>query len=88
VSGNLFDVFLKPYFLEAYRPVKKGDVFLVRSAMHNVEFKVGFVAFFSWNLLNGETYGMDGLKLFGYSPQALFELSYSVPSGYIQMLMP
>merc|ERR1740133_585999 len=23
VSGNLFDVFLKPYFLEAYRPVRK-----------------------------------------------------------------
>ena len=23
VSGNLFDVYLKPYFLEAYRPVKK-----------------------------------------------------------------
>merc|ERR1719337_749876 len=22
VSGNLFDVYLKPYFLEAYRPVK------------------------------------------------------------------
>jgi len=40
VTGNLFDVFLKPYFLEAYRPVKKGDVFLVRQAMHQVEFKV------------------------------------------------
>ena len=25
VSGNLFDVYLKPYFLEAYRPVKKGE---------------------------------------------------------------
>ena len=24
VTGNLFDVYLKPYFLEAYRPVKKG----------------------------------------------------------------
>ena len=22
---NLFDVFLKPYFLEAYRPVRKGE---------------------------------------------------------------
>ena len=40
VSGNLFDVYLKPYFLEAYRPVKKGDLFLIRSAMHPVEFKV------------------------------------------------
>jgi hypothetical protein len=40
VSGNLFDVYLKPYFLEAYRPVTKGDLFLVRQAMHPVEFKV------------------------------------------------
>lgn len=23
VTGNMFDVFLKPYFLEAYRPVRK-----------------------------------------------------------------
>merc|ERR1719420_115565 len=40
VSGNLFDVFLKPYFLEAYRPVRKNDVFLVRGGMRAVEFKV------------------------------------------------
>merc|ERR1712087_1000847 len=40
ITGNLFDTYLKPYFLEAYRPVKKGDLFLVRSAMHPVEFKV------------------------------------------------
>lgn len=40
VSGNLFDVYLKPYFLEAYRPVTKGDLFIVRQAMHPVEFKV------------------------------------------------
>ncbi|KAK1862425.1 hypothetical protein I4F81_004999 [Pyropia yezoensis] len=40
VTGNLFDVYLKPYFLEAYRPVRKGDTFLVRAAMRAVEFKV------------------------------------------------
>eukprot|EP00731_Ephydatia_muelleri_P018210 Em0011g250a len=39
-DSNLFDVFLKPYFLEAYRPVHKGDVFLVRGGMRAVEFKV------------------------------------------------
>ena len=27
LSGNIFDLFLKPYFLEAYRPVRKGDTF-------------------------------------------------------------
>jgi len=40
LSGNLFDTFLKPYFLEAYRPVRKGDSFLVRGGMRSVEFKV------------------------------------------------
>ena len=38
--SNLFEVFLKPYFLEAYRPIRKGDVFLVRGGMRAVEFKV------------------------------------------------
>lgn len=28
LEGNLFDIFLKPYFLEAYRPVRKGDTFM------------------------------------------------------------
>lgn len=40
VTGNLFDVYLKPYFLEAYRPLRKGDLFLVRGGMRAVEFKV------------------------------------------------
>jgi transitional endoplasmic reticulum ATPase len=40
LTGDLFDIFLKPYFLEAYRPVRKGDLFLVRGSMRAVEFKV------------------------------------------------
>jgi len=40
LTGNLFETFLKPYFLEAYRPVRKGDLFLVRGGMRAVEFKV------------------------------------------------
>lgn len=40
LSGDLFDTFLKPFFLEAYRPVKKGDTFICRGAMRAVEFKV------------------------------------------------
>lgn len=40
LTGNIFDVFLKPYFMEAYRPVRKGDLFLVRGGMRSVEFKV------------------------------------------------
>jgi len=40
VTGNMFEVFLKPYFLDAYRPVRKDDTFLVRGGMRAVEFKV------------------------------------------------
>ncbi|PWA14970.1 hypothetical protein CCH79_00014281 [Gambusia affinis] len=52
LTGNLFEVFLKPYFLEAYRPtlhllsvsdstvISSGDIFLVRGSMRAVEFKV------------------------------------------------
>ena len=40
LTGDLFEVFLKPYFTESYRPVRKGDIFLVRGGMRAVEFKV------------------------------------------------
>ncbi|KAJ1694373.1 hypothetical protein LUZ63_011071 [Rhynchospora breviuscula] len=40
LSGNIFETYLKPYFLEAYRPVRKNDLFLVRGGMRSVEFKV------------------------------------------------
>ena len=33
-------MYLKPYFTEAYRPVRKGDIFLVRGGLRGVEFKV------------------------------------------------
>jgi len=40
VSGNLFELYLRPHFHEAYRPVRKGDHFLCRGGMRAVEFKV------------------------------------------------
>jgi len=40
LTGNWFEVFLKPYFLEAYRPIHKNDTFIVRGGMRAVEFKV------------------------------------------------
>ncbi|CAG0887859.1 unnamed protein product [Cyprideis torosa] len=60
LTGSLFDVYLKPYFLErtlgarhitpppppfplplqAYRPIHKGDIFLIRGGLRAVEFKV------------------------------------------------
>ncbi|XP_048554325.1 cell division cycle protein 48 homolog [Triticum urartu] len=40
ISGNLFDAYVKPYFIGARRPVRKGDRFVVHGHMHAVEFKV------------------------------------------------
>ena len=31
ITGNLFDAYLKPYFLEAYRPVRKVSICKVPS---------------------------------------------------------
>jgi transitional endoplasmic reticulum ATPase len=40
ITGNLFDTYLRPYFKEAYRPLRKNDLFLVRGGFRPVEFKV------------------------------------------------
>jgi transitional endoplasmic reticulum ATPase len=40
MSGDFFDVFVKPYFAGKSIPVKVGDVFQTRGAMRTVEFKV------------------------------------------------
>lgn len=40
LTGSLFEVFLAPYFREAYRPVRQGDLFTVRGSMRAVDFKV------------------------------------------------
>lgn len=33
-------MYLKPYFMEAYRPIHREDTFMVRGGMRAVEFKV------------------------------------------------
>lgn len=40
LTGDLFEVYVKPYFLEKFRPLKLGDTFIARAAMRAVEFKV------------------------------------------------
>jgi transitional endoplasmic reticulum ATPase len=40
LTGDLFEVYVKPYFLERFRPLKLGDTFVARAAMRAVEFKV------------------------------------------------
>lgn len=40
VTGNLTETYLKPYFKDVFRPLHKGDVFLVRGGFKPIEFKV------------------------------------------------
>lgn len=40
ITGDLASTYLIPYFKDAYRPVKKGDLFIVRGGFKSVEFKV------------------------------------------------
>jgi len=40
LSGDIFDVFVKPYFLGKFRPLRIGDTFIARGGMRAVEFKV------------------------------------------------
>lgn len=45
ISGDIFEVYVKPYFKDKYRPLKSGDMFISRGGMRSVEFKVTGVAF-------------------------------------------
>lgn len=40
ITGDIFDVFLRPHFKDREVPLKKGDIFMVRGGMRVVEFKV------------------------------------------------
>lgn len=40
ITGDLATTYLVPYFKDAYRPIKKGDTFIVRGGFKAVEFKV------------------------------------------------
>ena len=40
LKGDLTQTYLIPYFKDAYRPVKKGDLFIVRGNFKPVEFKI------------------------------------------------
>lgn len=39
-KGNLLRDVLQPYFLDAYRPVRIGDIFTVQAKTHSIQFKV------------------------------------------------
>lgn len=43
LSGDIFEVFIKPYFEDSYKPVKLGDMFVARGSMRAVEFKILYI---------------------------------------------
>lgn len=55
LTGNLFEVYLKPYFMDAYRPLTKGDLFIIHKAMRSVEFKVVEIEPTHYGLITPET---------------------------------
>lgn len=55
LTGNIFEVYIKPYFLDAYRPVSKGDLFLIHKAMRSVEFKVVGIEPENYGLITSDT---------------------------------
>lgn len=40
VTGDLFETFLKPYFSNTFRPIRKGDTFIVNGNHKTIEFKI------------------------------------------------
>jgi transitional endoplasmic reticulum ATPase len=55
LSGDIFEIFLKPYFYDSYRPVTKGDLFVIHKAMRSVEFKVVDIEQSQYGLVTPDT---------------------------------
>lgn len=83
ITGNLYETYLKPYFLEAYRPVRKGDLFLVRGGFRPVEFKVVDVDPGEWAICAPET----ALVCEGEPIERLAEDSYDAEEEYFRELV-
>lgn len=76
-TGNLFEIYLKPYFMEAYRPVRKNDLFLVRGGFRPVEFKVGKQSALGWDLLQGFSFA----DLWLHADSMRFSVAVFSPTG-------
>ena len=40
ITGNLTEIYLKPYFKDVFRPIHQGDRFKVKGGFREIEFKV------------------------------------------------
>ena len=87
LSGNLFETFLKPYFSDAYRPVCKGDTFLVRGGMRSVEFKVIATEPGDWVIVEPDTeIYCDGDPIKREDEEKLDEVGYDDVGGVRKQL--
>lgn len=55
LTGNIFEVYIKPYFMDAYRPLTKGNLFVIHKAMRSVEFKVVDIEPDNYGLVTSDT---------------------------------
>eukprot|EP00796_Vickermania_ingenoplastis_P005046 gene5048-3635_t len=82
LTGDLFENFLKPYFLEAYRPVKKGDCILCRGNMRAVEFKVVEVDPGQYCIVSPDTViHTEGEPIFREDEEGLDDIGYDDIGG-------
>nr|WCZ58634.1 transitional endoplasmic reticulum ATPase [Seculamonas ecuadoriensis] len=82
LAGDLFDSFLQPYFVDAYRPVHVGDCFVVRGAMREVEFQVVDVQPGAFGIVAAETQiHYDGNPLSREADDPMNEIGYDDIGG-------
>ena len=55
LTGDLAKTYLVPYFKNAFRPIKKGDTFVVRGSFRPVEFKIVEVDPVDWGIVTDQT---------------------------------
>nr|XP_027193599.1 cell division control protein 48 homolog E-like [Dermatophagoides pteronyssinus] len=78
VTGDFFDIYLKPYFKDSFRPLHEGDIFVVRNNFHPVEFKVVSVSPNPYGIVNRDTLiKTNGDPVPQNSEESLEELCYS-----------
>lgn len=82
LSGDLFENYLKPFFLESYRPVRKGDCILCRGNMHAVEFKVVEVDPGSYCIVSPDTaIHTEGEPIIREDEESLDDIGYDDVGG-------
>ena len=86
-NEDLFDEYLKPYFLDAYRPLKKGNCFSVQGPSKSVEFKVIEIDPTDYCIVGPDTLiYCEGEPINRESLQDLTEIGYESVGGCFKQL--